>query len=104
MRYKTILGKTVELTIERKLHILTSHPDMKFHLVKLQQVFTLPDAIRRSRIDNDVLLFYKYFANIKGGKYIVITVKTGQRNFVLTAYLTDKIRAGELYEEEKESF
>ena len=51
-----------------------------------------------------MLLFYKFFASIKNGKYINVTVKIGkERNFILTSYITDRIRAGERYEAEKES-
>lgn len=86
---------TAELTDERKLHITTAHPDVKPHIRKVAQVLEHPDTVRRSRINSNVLLFYKYFAKIKGGKYLSVAVKTNQRNFVLTAYLTDKIKAGE---------
>lgn len=96
-----VIGK-VELTSERKVHMLARHPELKIHLEKLSQVLSDPDEIRRSRFDKNVLLFYKFFANIKDGKYINITVKIGEeRNFILTAYITDRIRAGEKYETEK---
>lgn len=100
--YSPLTG-AVELTDERRIHILTAHPDLKPHIKKLSQVLQNPDEIRRSRFDKDVLLFYRYFATIAGGKYINVTVKTGERNFVLTSYITDRIRAGEKYEAEKES-
>lgn len=92
----------IELTTERKNHILEVHPELKDHLEKLSQVLSDPDEIRRSRFDKNVLLFYKFFAKVKSGKYINVTVKAGDRNFVLTSYITDKIRAGEKYETEKE--
>jgi len=93
-----ILG-SIELTNERKLHILTVHPELKLHLEKLSLVLLNPDEIKRSRFDKNVLLFYKFFAKIKSGKYINVTVKTvNERNFILTAYITDKIRAGVKYE------
>lgn len=94
---------SAELTNERKSHILTAHPELKPHFSKLSQVLKNPDVIRRSKLDSKVLLFYKFFASIKGGKYIAVTVKSGARNFVLTAYITDKIKAGKTYETEKKS-
>ena len=46
-------------------------------------------------------LFYKYFANIKGGKYLAVVVKINKRNFILTSYLTDKTITGKkIYEKE----
>ena len=95
-----IIGN-VELTNERKIHILSSHPELKIHFERISQVLINPDEIRRSRLDKNVLLFYKFFAKVKSGKYINVTIKTGHRNFVLTSYITDKIRAGEKYETEK---
>ena len=98
--YSSILGK-IELTAERKDHIAIAHPEIKLYLKKLSRILSTPDEIRISRLDESVLLFYKFFANIKHGKYISVAVKTGDRNFVLTAYITDRIRIGKKYETEK---
>lgn len=98
MIYKSIIGKDFELTIERKDHILTFHPDLKPYFSKLKQVFLEPDEIRISQSDPDVLLFYLYFAKVKGGKYIVGVVKSNGRSFVLTAYFSNRILSGEIYE------
>jgi hypothetical protein len=91
----------IELTAERQNHILKAHPELKSGLQKLSEVLSDPDKVRKSRFDEKVLLFYKFFATIKGGKYISVAVKTGGRNFILTAYITDRIRIGEKHETEK---
>lgn len=91
----------VEVTQERKKHIVNAHPEIKSYFNKLPLVLRNPDEIRKSKIDPHVLLFYKYFARIKKGKYLAAAVKTNKRNFLLTAYLTDKIKAGEIYETKK---
>ncbi len=93
----------VELTSERRKHIISKHPEVKSHIKRISQVLASPNDIRISKIDEKALLFYKYFATIKGGKYINVTVKINQRNFILTAYITDRIRAGEKYESTKET-
>lgn len=98
--FLTIIGE-VELTTERESHIILKHPELKIHIKKISQVLSSPDTTRRSKLDPDALLFYKYFDKIEGGKYINVTVKKGERNFVLTAYITDRIRAGEIYESAK---
>lgn len=103
MKYKSILGKTVALTSERRNHIVSKHPELKNYIKKISQVLASPDDIKKSKIDGKALLFYKYFATIKGGKYINVTVKINERNFILTAYITDRIRAGEKYEITEES-
>ncbi len=71
MKFKSILGNDFELTPERKAHILTFHPDLKPYFSKLKDVFTEPDEIRVSKSDPRVLLFYRYFAKIKEGKYVL---------------------------------
>lgn len=96
--YKSILGKEFVLTSERKDHIVNFHPDLKPYFSKLKQVFLEPGEIRMSQSDPAVLLFYRYFAKIKEGKYIVGVVKTSGRSFVLTAYFSNRILSGEIYE------
>ncbi len=98
MIYKSIIGKEFELTPERKKHILTFHPDLKLYFFKLKEVFLKPDKIRTSKSDSAVLLFYRYFAKIRGGKYIVGVVKTNNRSFVLTAYFSNRVLSGKIYE------
>lgn len=101
MLYKSALGKDFILTIERKKHVLIYHPDLNSHFLKLKDVFLEPDEIRISKSDPTVLLFYKYFAKIKSGKYIVGVVKINHRAFVLTAYLSSKKLSGEKYDYKK---
>lgn len=98
MQYKTILGKTVELTKERKEHIFQRHPDVIPHFSKIKQVLLDPDQVRIDNQDPRVLLFYKYFSTISEGKYLAVVVKTDDRNFILTCYSTYRIKSGEEYE------
>ena len=100
IEYKSILGRDFELTQERKKHILNFHPDLNSYFLKLKEVFLKPDEVRISKSDPGVLLFYKHFAKIKQGKYIVGVVKINSRSFVLTAYLNNRILSGEKYEYE----
>ncbi|MDO8569962.1 MAG: hypothetical protein Q7R97_00055 [Candidatus Daviesbacteria bacterium] len=101
MKYKSVLGKDFELTTERKKHVLNFHPDLKPYFSKITDVFTKPDEIRISKSDPQVLLFYKYFAKIKAGKYIVGVAKINSRAFVLTAYFSNSKLSGEKYEYQK---
>ena len=98
MVYKSILGKGFVLTSERKQHVLIYHPDLKLYFSKLKEVFLKPDEVRISQSDPGVLLFYKHFAKIKQGKYIVGVVKIQGRFYILTAYLSNRILSGEKYE------
>lgn len=103
-RYKSKIGRIVELTQERKEHILEFHPDVESYLMKIPSTLESPDKIRRSRHNPEVLLFYKYFPEIRRGKYFVAVAKVNERSFILTCYLTDKIMTGEtIYEKNKKS-
>lgn len=98
MKFKTAINKIVELTDERKVHIIEEHPELLDHFGKLKRVLLNPDEIRISKTDQQVLLFYRYFAKIKSGLYIAVVVKINERNFILTAHMTDRIKMGEKYE------
>ena len=99
--YQSIIGKTVELTDERKNHILLRHPDIAPHISKIAKILLAPDEIRVDSTDKFVLLFYRYFSRISHGKYLAVAIKTNRRNFVLTFYSTHRIKTGEKYEIKK---
>lgn len=92
--FQDFSGQPVELTDERRAHILRYHPDLAPFLARVAQVLQVPDALRQSTEDPSVVVHYKYFADILGGKYLAVVVKTNVRRFVLTAYLTRRIHTG----------
>jgi hypothetical protein len=77
-------------------HIL-EHPEMKDMGAEIERVLRQPQLVRRSRSDDAVRLFYEFYAQtIVGGKWLCVVVKyAGNDAFVITAYLTDKPKAGE---------
>ncbi|MGH7774756.1 MAG: hypothetical protein ACREQA_21235 [Candidatus Binatia bacterium] len=92
--FQSAIGKTVELTDERRGHILRFHPDVGPFLDRIGEALAHPDALRRSSQDSQVALFYKFYADILEGKYIVVVVKQNERSFILTVYLSNNIRTG----------
>lgn len=54
-----------------------------------------PDYVKRSSSDKKVLLYYRFVRGIFQGKHVLVVVKTDDRNFVVTAYITDRIKKGE---------
>ncbi len=97
VKYKSKLGKEIELTDERLEHILAFHPEIAEHLDKFSGVLLNPNEIRISPTDKKVLLFHKRFGNIEAGKYLRIAVETNERWFILTVYLTNRL-VGEVYD------
>jgi hypothetical protein len=88
-------GHQVRLTEERLAHIL-KHPEMKDLGPEIGRVLLQPQLVRRSRSDEAVRLFYEFYARtIVGGKWLCVVVKYAENDaFVVTAYLTDKPKAG----------
>ena len=91
------LGRTVRLTDERLAHIL-EHPEMLAMESKLEETLRQPQRVVRSRTDAQANLNYRlYFNTLVGDKWLCAVVKYLDSDaFVLTAYLTDKPKTGEI--------
>lgn len=89
-------GHPVRLTEEQLTHIL-EHPEMRGMAAELERVLREPQLVRRSNSDAAVRLYYEFYARtIVGGKWLCVVVKYAENDaFVVTAYLTDKPKAGE---------
>ncbi|MGH7962358.1 MAG: hypothetical protein ACRERD_11135 [Candidatus Binatia bacterium] len=98
VQFPCSLGTTVELTDERRQHIEQYHSDVLPFFDHIAEVLLTPEGIRKTLDDPQVLLFYKFYADILRGKYFVVVVKVNARSFVLTAYLARRLQTGELYE------
>lgn len=94
--YKSRLA-FVELTRERKNHILKRHPDTEKYLPILGRVLGDPFKIRQSKIDSRVLIFYGRIDKLDKEKYLAVVVKCNKRKFILTVYLTKQILTGKDY-------
>src|ERR1700722_15633473 len=88
--------KSLLINEEWLAHIL-EHPEMKDMGAEIERVLRQPQLVRRSRSDAAVRLFYEFYAQtIVGGKWLCVVVKFAENDaFVITAYLTDKPKAGE---------
>lgn len=77
-------------------HIL-QHPEMVGMEAEMTRVLQAPAEVRVSRSDHTVELFYEYYAKTRvGGKWLCVVVKYApDEGFVVTAYLTDQLKAGE---------
>jgi hypothetical protein len=89
-------GNLVRLTDERLEHIL-EHAEMAGMDGELERVLRTPTEVRLSRADDNVRLFYEFYAQTRvGGKWLCVVVKyLANDAFVITAYLTETIKAGE---------
>jgi len=91
---KDKFGREVRITRERLNHIIITHPEMKEFENELSEVLRNPELVKKSVYDEEVLLYYKYFTSIK--KYITVVVKIDTYSFMLTSYITDRIKEGDI--------
>ncbi len=89
-------GRDVRLTDERLAHIL-EHEEMAGMGNEIERALQAPAEVHVSRSDENVKLFYEFCAETRvGGKWLCLVVKyLPDDAFVVTAYLTDTIKAGE---------
>lgn len=91
---KTPLGVTIRTTKEYWKRIIeTKHPSVKKFEKEAKEALRKPDQIRRSRQDSKVHLYYK-----KIGKLSICIVAdhlNRKKGYIITAYLTDRIKEGE---------
>lgn len=87
-RFRSQFG-SVTLTAERKRHIFEFHPEIRRYQKYFAKTIGDPEVMRRSIHDLLVLVLYR---KISRKNYLAIVIKTNKHNFVLTAYLTNKIR------------
>ena len=88
-------GMPVRLTDERLAHIL-EHPEMKGLQEAIVETLTEPECVVQSLSDELARLYYRFYMGTRvGDKFLCVVVKlTDDDAFVLTAYLTDRVKRG----------
>ena len=72
--------------------LVSKHPDLRGRLDDIAQTLSSPDEIRRSRRDQEALLFYR----LDGPYWLVAVVRRlNEDGFPVTAYRADSIKEGE---------
>jgi len=89
-------GRKVRLTDERLAHIL-ERTEMRGMREEIIRTLEAPGEVRVSRSDPTVRLFYEFYSQSRiGGKWLCVVVKyVVDDAFVITAYLTDRLKTGE---------
>jgi phage-Barnase-EndoU-ColicinE5/D-RelE like nuclease2 len=91
----------VELTEEREAHIAETHPDiLPEYLPQIEQTLADPDEVRRSVRMSGARMFYRWFEDVRHGKYVAVVVVSDaaptERNWIITAYMTSRLINGEI--------
>jgi hypothetical protein len=88
------LGKRITASVAYWQKIVeTKHPIMRNREELVKQTLTSPESIRRSKKD---LAVYLYYRRHEGRFCCVVAKHLNGEGFVVTTYLTDKIKAGEV--------
>ncbi len=88
-------GLAIRLTDERLAHIL-EHPEMAGMELVIEETLLRPVRVVESFSDPQARLYYRFYVGTQvGDKYLCVIVKVREADaFLLTAYLTDKIKKG----------
>ena len=93
--FRDYQGRAVRFTDERHRHIL-DHPEMAAVDAEIEHALAGPDSVVESVSDPETRLYYRYLAStLVGAKQLCVVVKVQSADaFVITAYLTDKVKKG----------
>ena len=96
-RFHDYQGRVIRLTAERWAHI-REHPEMAGMEPAIEETIARPDVVVQSLVDEQTHLYHRFYLGTRvGDKYLCVVVKIRETDaFVLTAYLTDRIRKGEV--------
>ena len=90
---KTPLGFSVHCTKDYWDFIVSEkHPSLRGHEEDIKTTLSSPDEVRKSRKDSQVFLFYR---GSKPRWFCAVTKQENTGGFLVTAYPTDAIKAGE---------
>ena len=92
LEVSTPIGLNIRTTQSYWSLIQIKHPEVKGKLLLIKETLKMPDLVTRSKVDKTVLLFYK---KINGYWLCVVTKSSVLDGFIITAYITDKIKEGE---------
>ena len=95
--YRDYQGLHIRLTDERLAHIL-DHPEMVDLAGRIADTLSSPEQVVESLSDVEARLYYRFYVGTRvGNKYLCVVVKVQSADaFVVTAYLTDKVKKGNL--------
>lgn len=79
-----------------KTYIRTS--EMRPMIQAIEETLTNPERVVQSMSDHEAHLYYRFYIGTRvGDKYLCVVVKVREADaFILTAYLTDTIKKGDI--------
>jgi hypothetical protein len=93
--FRNFEGRRIRLTEERRHHIL-EHPELSGLERAVGETLADPETVVQSLSDEDAQLYYRHYVGTPvGDKFMCVVVKVSEADaFVITAYLTDRVKKG----------
>ena len=90
-------GRAIRLTDERWAHI-SEHPEMSNMRAAIEETLQGPEVVVQSASEPQARLYYRFYHRTPvGGKYLCAVVLVRDSDaFLVTAYLTDRIKRGQI--------
>ena len=86
-------GNAIRLPFERARHIHRQHPEAFPLLWRIPETLADPDAVTRDAEKPEVYRYYRFYRNtVSGDKFLAVIAKVEDDGFILTAFLTGRIR------------
>ena len=86
----------IKLTDKQWSHILEEHPEIEPYKNRLLEVLSKPDLVKISKRNKDTFLYYRFYKDIYKGKYLLVVARTKDNPMLLTCYITDRIKEGDI--------
>lgn len=95
--FQDFRGRAIRFTDERLHHVL-EHLEMAGMEASISEALLHPQRVVQSTSDANVCLYYRLYQNtMVSEKFLCVVVKTTSNDsFMITAYLTDKVKRGEV--------
>ena len=95
------LEQDVELTEERRRHILARHPDLlPRYTRRIRETILAPECVVAKGYPMPARLFVRWYDSPGFGRYVVVAVVTDRgepdRHWIVTAYTAHELPDGEL--------
>lgn len=91
-----IFRNIIKLTDKQWNHIIKEHPEINPYKNRLSKVLSNPDLIKRSKRNKDTFLYYRFYKDIYKGKYLLAIARTKDNPMLLTCYVTDRVKEGDI--------
>ena len=95
LKVRDLFLREINLSEKQWKHIVKVHPEVEVYFSEIPNILKDPQHVKRSKSDPKIWLYYRFFPNIFSGKFLLVIVKHADHSFVVTYYITDKIKVGE---------